>query len=237
MSIWGKLIGTAGGFALGGPIGALLGSLAGHAIDKFNQKQLPEDIVVKQIGFTIGVIALSAKMAKADGKVTKEEIIDFKKQIIVPENEIKNIGKIWDQAKSSTHGFDLYASQLANLFKPKSQVLEQVIYLLFNIAISDGKISSREIDYLKKVSLIFGFNVNDFKRIKSYYSRLNNDPYKVLGVNSNTPIKEIKKKWVKMAKEIHPDKLIGSGIPREFVEKNTRKLQEINSAWEEIKKS
>ena len=55
MSIWGKLIGTAGGFALGGPIGALLGSLAGHAIDKFNQKQLPEDIVVKQIGFTIGV--------------------------------------------------------------------------------------------------------------------------------------------------------------------------------------
>ena len=94
MNIWGKIIGSTGGFALGGPLGALLGALAGHAIDKFNKEKLPEEIVVKQIGFTIGVIALSAKMAKADGKVTNEEIISFKKQIVVPENEIKNLGKI-----------------------------------------------------------------------------------------------------------------------------------------------
>ena len=78
MTIWGKIIGSATGFALGGPIGALLGGAAGHALDKFKIKEkLPEELALKQIGFTIGVIVLSAKMAKADGNVTKSEIEAF----------------------------------------------------------------------------------------------------------------------------------------------------------------
>ena len=90
MSIWGKIIGGATGFAFGGPIGALLGSVAGHAIDKIKtKKKLPEEIALKQIGFTIGVIVLSAKMAKADGKVTEDEIRAFKEKINIPDNEIK----------------------------------------------------------------------------------------------------------------------------------------------------
>ncbi len=236
MNIWGKIIGSTGGFALGGPLGALLGALAGHAIDKFNKEKLPEEIVVKQIGFTIGVIALSAKMAKADGKVTNEEIISFKKQIVVPENEIKNLGKIWNLAKKSTAGFEIYASQLASLFKPKSQVLEQLIFVLFNIAISDGKITNEEIRYLKKVSTIFGFDNNDFDRISSHYLESINDPFKTLGVEKTTNIHEIKKKWIKMSKEHHPDKLLASGMPKEFINKSIKKLKDINNAWEIIKK-
>ena len=91
MTIWGKIIGSATGFAFGGPIGALLGGAAGHALDKIKIKQkLPKELALKQIGFTIGVIVLSAKMAKADGKVTKSEIKAFKEKINVPDNEIKN---------------------------------------------------------------------------------------------------------------------------------------------------
>ena len=127
MSIWGKIVGSTGGFALG-PLGALIGAIAGHAVDKY-KKKLPEDVAIKQIGFTIGIIVLSAKMAKADGKVSIEEIITFKKYVSIPEKDIKNVGRLWDQAKKSTDGFEIYALQLSRLFKPKSAVLEQIIHL------------------------------------------------------------------------------------------------------------
>ena len=125
MTIWGKIIGSATGFAFGGPIGALLGGAAGHALDKFKIKQkLPEELALKQIGFTIGVIVLSAKMAKADGKVTKSEIKAFKEKVKVPDNEIKNVARLWDQAKKTTNGFEVYAKQISNLFEKNSSVLE-----------------------------------------------------------------------------------------------------------------
>ena len=129
MTIWGKIIGSTTGFAFGGPIGALLGGVAGHAIDKFKTKQkLPEELALKQIGFTIGVIVLSAKMAKADGKVTKIEIKAFKEKINVPDNELKNVARIWDQAKKTTDGFEVYAKQISNLLEKNSSVLEAVSY-------------------------------------------------------------------------------------------------------------
>tara|TARA_B100001741_G_C16510022_1_gene579192 strand:+ start:661 stop:1401 length:741 start_codon:yes stop_codon:yes gene_type:complete len=236
MNIWGKLLGSTGGFALGGPLGALLGVIAGHAIDKIKNKKLPEQMVVKQVGFTIGVIALSAKMAKADGKVTREEILSFKRQVTIPKKEINNLGKIWNLAKKSTAGYEIYASQLAKLFEPKSQVLEQLIFVLYNIAMSDGKITIEEMSYLENVSNIFGFNENDFNRIRYHYEENMSDPYKTLGVEPHTNIREIKNKWIKMSKEIHPDKLLASGVPEEFINKNTKKLQDINNAWEKIKK-
>ena len=235
MSIWGKLIGSTGGFALGGPLGGLIGVLAGHAIDKLKKKKLPEKIVVKQIGFTIGVIALSAKMAKADGNVTKEEVIEFRKHIIIPNKEIKNVRKLWDQAKKSTDGFEIYALQLSKLFEPKSIVLKQLIYLLFNIAASDGKISNEELIYLSKISKIFGFKKNHFDKIKNYYLYDFYDPYKILDVKKNTPLKIINLKRLQLIKENHPDKLVALGFPKEFIEKSTKKVQIINKAWEDIK--
>ena len=144
--------------------------------------------------------------------------------------------KIWNFAKTSTAGYEIYASQLADLFEPKSQVLEQLIFVLFNIAVSDGKITSEEKDYLKKVTKIFGFDENDFNRICSHYEENIDDPFKTLGVEPNADKNEIKKKWIKMSKEIHPDKLLASGMPEEFISKNTTKLQDINNAWEKIKK-
>ena len=237
MSVWGKIIGSTTGFALGGPLGALIGAIAGHAVDKYNKKKLPEEVALKQIGFTIGIIALSAKMAKADGKVSIEEVLAFKKQVSIPEREIKNVGRLWDQAKKSTDGFEIYASQLASLFKPKSAVLEEIIHLLFNIAASDGSITKDENLYIKKVSSIFGFNDYDFNVINSNYSKNGFDPYKVLGVKKNYTLKKINQKRLKLIKANHPDKLLSQGLPNEFIENNLRKLKIINNAWEEIKKN
>ena len=237
MSIWGKMIGSASGFAFGGPIGALVGGLAGHAVDKIHPKdKLPKEKALKQIGFTIGVIVLSAKMAKADGKVTKEEIIAFRKKVNIPINEIKNVGRLWDQAKQTIDGFEIYAQQIANLLGKKSPVLEELLNLLLFIAKADGIISPEEISYLKKVSIIFGFLENDFDRI--YSSNMGNymNPYQVLGVPEDTPIKNIKIKWKILAINHHPDRLIAKGMPEDFIEKSTARLQEINNAWDIIQK-
>ena len=236
MTIWGKIIGTATGFALGGPIGALLGGAAGHALDKFKITQKrPEELALKQIGFTIGVIVLSAKMAKADGKVTESEIKAFKEKVKVPDNEIKNVARLWDQAKKTTDGFEVYAKQISSLFEKKSSVLEELLNLLVIIAEADGKITELEKIYLKEVSNIFGFSEQDFERICS--SKLNKfaDPYQTLGVSKDTPLEEIKNKWKKLAIKHHPDRLIAQGIPQDIIETNTYRLKEINNAWDLIK--
>ena len=236
MTIWGKIIGSATGFALGGPIGALLGGAAGHALDKFKTKEkLPEELALKQIGFTIGVIVLSAKMAKADGKVTKSEIKAFKEKINVPDNEIKNVARLWDQAKETTDGFEVYAKQISNLLEKNSSVLEELLNLLVIIAEADGKITNLEKIYLKEVSNIFGFSEQDFERICSSKLDKHIDPYQTLGVLKDAPIEEIKNKWKTLAMKHHPDRLIAQGIPQDIIETNTYRLKEINNAWDLIK--
>ena len=235
MSIWGKILGGATGFAFGGPIGALLGGVAGHAIDKIKtKKKLPEETALKQIGFTIGVIVLSAKMAKADGKVTEDEIRAFKEKINVPDSEIKNVAKLWDQAKKTTDGFQIYARQIANLLEKNSSVLEELLKLLIIIALADGKITIPEIKYLKEVGNIFGFSEEDFERIYSSKSGVSSDPYQILGVSRNASIDEIKQKWKQLAINHHPDRLISQGIPADLIHKSTSRLKEINNAWDTI---
>jgi len=235
MSIWGKILGGATGFAFGGPIGALLGGVAGHALDKIKtKKKLPEETALKQIGFTIGVIVLSAKMAKADGKVTEDEIRAFKEKINVPDSEIKNVAKLWDQAKKTTDGFQIYARQIANLLEKNSSVLEELLKLLIIIALADGKITIPEIKYLKEVGNIFGFSEEDFERIYSSKSGVFSDPYQILGVSRDASIDEIKQKWKQLAINHHPDRLISQGIPEDLIHKSTSRLKEINNAWDTI---
>ena len=235
MSIWGKIIGGATGFAFGGPLGALLGGVAGHALDKIKTKRkLPEETALKQIGFTIGVIVLSAKMAKADGKVTEDEIKAFKEKINVPDNEIKNVAKLWDQAKKTTDGFEVYAKQISDLLGRNSSVLEELLNLLITIAQADGKITIPEIKYLKKVGDIFGFSNADFERIYSSKSGVYTDPYKILGVSRNATVQEIKRKWKQLAINHHPDRLISQGVPEDLIQKSTSRLKEINNAWDTI---
>lgn len=237
MNIWGKIIGSTSGFALGGPIGALIGGAAGHAIDKMQtQKKRSDKLALKQIGFTIGIIVLSAKMAKADGKVTKQEILAFKNKIDVPDTEMKNVAFLWDQAKKSTQGYEVYAQQISNLLEKNSPVLEELLNLLIVIAEADGKITHPEIIYLKRISEIFGFSNEDFERIISYKIKDPSNPYKILGVSEKAPISEIKKIWKKLVTKHHPDLLISQGMPKELIKQNTQRLSEINNAWETIKK-
>ena len=235
MNIWGKVIGGAAGFAIGGPIGALLGAVAGHAIDtKILPLYISNDENYKSIVFTAGVIALSAKMAKADGKVTKEEILTFRKLVQIPKDDINQVSKLWELAKETTDGYELYAKQIYSLFRNQPEILERILDILFEIAKSDGNIDSTELNYLKNVSNIFNFDEIIFEKLLALHNPENNS-FEILGVQISDTFEDIQKKWKEMVKNNHPDKLVGQGMPIEFIESANQKLAIINSAFEEIK--
>lgn len=157
MSVWSSIIGgAAGGAILGGPLGAILGAVAGHYIGK--RISDGAGLATEQITFTIGVIVLSAKMAKADGHVSREEIAAFKQAFQVPEGEMKNVARVFNLARQEAAGFEPYARQLAKLFHDRPAILEELLYLLFHIARADNVIHPAELDYLEKVAGIFGFD-------------------------------------------------------------------------------
>ena len=241
MSIWGRLIGGAAGFALGGPIGAILGVMAGGAFDRrsrsksnFNFNRINNN--QKQQIFTISFIILSAKLAKSDGQVTDDEIRAFKEKFKVPKSELNKVAKIFNEAKKDSYGYKDIANQVGNLFSDNKILLEELLNNLFFIAASDGNISVNEVDLLKSISKSFKFSEKDFQRI--FQSNLNNkdsDPYKVLGVNRSSTDAEIRKKWIKLNKEHHPDNLIAKGMPKEFIKQSNKELAAINIAYDKIK--
>ena len=147
MSIWGKIIGGAAGFAVGGPLGALVGAGLGHAVvdsGLLGDAVKSADEGTRRITFTIGVIALAAKMAKADGQVTRDEVDAFKNIFRVPPHEVKNVGRVLDMARQDTAGYEAYAAQIAKLFADDRNVLEELLGALFYIAKADGVIHPGE---------------------------------------------------------------------------------------------
>ena len=239
MSIWGKILGGAAGFALGGPIGAILGVMAGSAFDKkkrrsFDYSQISQD--QKQQIFTISFIILSAKLAKSDGQVTNDEIQAFKEKFNVPKTELNKVGKIFNEAKKDVYGYKQIADQVGQLFSDNKLLLEEMLNNLFYIAASDGKISLDEIELLKSISQSFSFDENTFQRIfQMNLKNSSSDPYKVLGVNRDDNDREIRKKWIDLNKEHHPDNLMAKGMPEEFIEQSNKELAVINLAYDKIK--
>ena len=240
MSIWGKITGAAGGFVIGGPIGALIGLAAGHAVDRGVESasgDAPVQGPEASIAFTVGVIALSAKMAKADGQVTRSEVDTFKKIFHVPPGEEKNVGRIFDLARRDVAGFESYAKQIGRMFRDRRNVLEDLLDGLFRIAMADGVFHPSEETFLRRVAEIFGFSEHEFLRIKAGHLGPDAaDPYVILGLAHDAPNDEIKQTYRKLVRENHPDALIARGVPEEFVEIANDKLAKINDAYDRIAK-
>ena len=249
MSIWGKILGGAAGFALGGPLGALLGAVAGHAVDKMatdakavgapdEEGVAQADPGTKQIAFTIGVIVLGAKLAKADGRVTPDEVSAFKEVFQIPPEEMKNVGRLFNQARKDARGFEPYAKQIGRLFRDNPAVLEELLDGLFHIARADGRVSEEELDYLEQVAGLFGFSEGDWSRIRSAnVGAADGDPYAILGVSPDDDDATIKAVHRKLVLENHPDKLVAEGMPQEFIDLANDKLAKINASYDKIRKA
>ena len=236
MSIWGIIIGGAAGFAFGGPIAGLLGAAAGIAVERSlsSSGQKEDTSNSRKVAFTVAVIALSAKMAKADGVVTRDEISAFRQRVHIPQAEVSQVGKFWDLARQTQDGFKGYAKQVAKLFNKRAPILEQLLDLLFHIARSDGAITPPEAKYLATVARIFGFLEKDFARFMVLYGSVGPTPYEVLGVSPDIGDADLRNHWRKLVSKNHPDKLIADGMPEEFIKVATGKLANINAAYDTI---
>ena len=227
MSVWGKVSGAAAGLFVGGPIGALVGAVAGHFL--IDQEADPG------VTFTIAVIALAGKMARADGVVSEQELAAFGRVFRVPPQEEANVRRIFNLARQDVAGFEAYAGQIARLFVGNPAVLEDILDGLFEIAKADGVLHPGESAFLEKVAEIFGFAPNEFRRIRaSHFAPELTDPYVILGVSYVAGEEEIKQTYRRLVRENHPDSLMARGVPAEFIKLATDKLAAINTAYEKI---
>jgi DnaJ like chaperone protein len=228
MSVWGKVGGAAAGLFVGGPVGALVGAVAGHFI--LDREADPG------VTFTIAVVALAGKMARADGVVTETEFDVFLRVFSVPPQEEANVRRIFNMARQDIAGFEHYAQQIARLFVGNPAVLEDVLDGLFEVAKADGVLHPSEAQFLERVAEIFGFAPNEFRRIRaSHFAPELTDPYVILGVSYSADEDELKQTYRKLVRENHPDSLMARGVPAEFIRLANDKLAAINNAYDKIR--
>jgi DnaJ like chaperone protein len=257
MSYWGKVVGGVAGFAVGGPFGAVMGAALGHAADSgainftpgqgfFNPDNLhparlasmfaPKDGV-----FALCVITLAAKLAKVDGAVSRAEIEAFKAHFRIPPENVRNVGRLFDQARLTADDFEPYATRLSESFNDNRGVLEDVLAGLFAIARADGEPNEKELKFLSQVARAFRLDVDSWDRARRGTARPQPspgapDPYAVLGVPRSAPDDAIRAAWKKLMRENHPDSLASRGVPKDFIARASEKVARINAAWDAVKR-
>ena len=191
----------------------------------------------RQVAFTISMIALSAKMAKADGIVTPDEVEAFRQIFTIPSGEERNVARVYNLAKSDVAGFEAYAGNVAGLFPDNQPLLEDILDGLFHIAKADGVVHERELSYLQIVASIFGFDEIEFARVcERHVIGEDRDPYLVLGADRSWDYETLKRHYRKLIAENHPDRLLARGVPEEFIRIATERVSAINAAWDVIER-
>jgi DnaJ like chaperone protein len=257
MGYWGKIIGGVAGFAMGGPMGAVVGAALGHAADagaagnfgvrfapqtNWNPARLAAMFNRRDQLFAICAVVLSAKLAKCDGPVRREEIDAFKRQFRIPPQSVRDVGRLFDQARDSAEGYEAYAMQLGDAFADNRGMLEDVLAALFAIARADGPVSRSELDFLSRTHRAFGLDQRAWERARGGSSSRQApapeepDAYAILGVSRSASAEVIRTTWKRLMRENHPDSLAARGVPAEFIARANEKVARINAAWDRIKR-
>jgi DnaJ like chaperone protein len=269
LQIWGKIIGGIVGFALDGVFGALLGVIVGHMFDHFwaarsragsagrrpragradarrhrgdSTPIFADPAETRRIAFATALIVLGAKLCKADGRVTHDEIRAFKRVFPIDDDEVGDVARIFNQAKVSARGFEPYARQIAALFGHDPVLLGEVLTGLFEVARVDRAIAPAEVEFLRRVATIFGFSPAAFEQLHARFAAAArdltgaDDAYAVLGLSRQAGDQEIRQTYRKLVREHHPDRLVAKGMPAEMVEQANRTLAAINAAYDRIAK-
>jgi DnaJ like chaperone protein len=234
MGYWGKIIGGMAGFAMGGPFGAVVGATLGHAADTgaATKMRLPFG------GPNPAQIA--AKLAKCDAPVSRSEIDAFKRHFRIPPEQMRDVGRLFDQARDASDGFETYADQLGQAFADAPGTLTDVLSALFAIARADGPLNKAELAYLSRVHDAFGLDQSAWDQARGATPRQPvssaPDPYGVLGLSRTASNEDIRATWKRLVRENHPDSLSSRGVTADFVARATAKVADINAAWDSIKR-
>jgi DnaJ like chaperone protein len=190
----------------------------------------------RSVAFTIAVIALGAKMAKADGQVTRDEVSAFREVFTISPSESANAARVFDMARTDVAGFDAYARQIAAMFgSRRADTLRDLLDGLFHIALADGRYHPKEDDFLHQVAQIFGLSEREFTSMRARFVQdAEPDCYAVLGVEPDATLEQVRAAWRAQVRASHPDKMIARGLPEEAVKLAEKRLIAINRAWEKI---
>jgi len=221
MSLWSRIAAALSALAQGEPLS-----------DVFDHLRTPPE---KTVAFAIAVIALGAKMAKADGHVTRNEVAAFREVFTIPKAEEENAAKVFNLARQDVAGFEEYAERIAKMLRKQEAPLCDLMEGLFYIAMADGEYHEAEDQFLTRVAEIFGIPQRAFRTLRSrFVPDAQPDPYDVLGVSPGDDVDTIRAAWRKAVRENHPDQMYARGVPEEAIHLAERKLIAINRAWSEI---
>jgi DnaJ like chaperone protein len=197
----------------------------------FERRRRPE----RSVAFTIAVIGLGAKMAKADGQVRPAEVAAFRRVFQIAPKDEAAAARVFNLARQDVAGFDAYARRIAAMFRAEPQFLEDILEGLFQIALADGRYHEGEEEFLTRVAGIFGVTPEAFARIEArHLEGRAHDPWQVLGVPRDADLGTVRARWRELVRANHPDKMIARGLPPETVNLANARLTAINRAWEEI---
>jgi DnaJ like chaperone protein len=265
--LWGKIIGGVAGFAVGGPAGAIMGAALGHAADSGAIPQIQKGLrgfmpgagttssaplnsarLAAMLGhrdqlFAIAAVTLSAKLAKCDGPVTRAEIDAFKAAFHVPPQNVPTVGRLFDEARKTSTGYEPFAEELALAFEADNRVLlEEVLRSLFVIARADGPVNEAETRFLADVHRLLRLDRFAWDQAKggannrARPSAADGDPYVELGLTRAATNDQLREARKKLMRENHPDGLASRGVPPEFIARATERAARVNAAWDRIKR-
>ncbi|PVA06549.1 molecular chaperone DjiA [Thalassorhabdomicrobium marinisediminis] len=222
MSLWTRITDAVSSLAAGDSLS-----------DVFAKLRTPPE---RSVAFAIAVIALGAKMAKADGQVTKDEVAAFREVFTIPEGEEKNAGRLFNLARTDVAGFEDYARKIKAMYDgDEAAPLCDLMEGLFHIAVADGHYHPDEDAFLARVAAIFGMDDARFKRLRAQFvPDAERDPYEVLGVSPDTPPQAIRAAYRQLVRDTHPDQMLARGVPEEAVKLAEKRMIAINRAWDEI---
>jgi len=212
---------------------ALAALTAGEGLSQvFDKLRAPPE---RSVAFAIAVIALGAKMAKADGQVTRDEVTAFREVFHIAAQDEAGAARVFNLARQDVAGVEDYATRIHAMFASEPDTLTDLLEGLFHIAMADGFYHPNEDAFLEEVAHIFAIDDTDFRALRArFVPDAAPDPYTVLGVSSDMALDDIRSAWRKLVRENHPDAMMARGVPEEAVRLAEKRMIDINRAWEEI---
>ncbi|MGC3936261.1 TerB family tellurite resistance protein [Roseobacter sp. EG26] len=212
---------------------ALSALTAGEGLSQvFDRLRSPPE---RSVAFAIAVVALGAKMAKADGQVTRDEVTAFREVFHIAAKDEAGAAKVFNLARQDVAGYEDYAKRIKTMFSSQPETLRDLLEGLFHIAVADGVYHPNEDVFLERVTEIFELPQSDFNALRMRFAPdVQQDPYTVLGVTPQTPVAKIRKTWRRLVRENHPDAMMARGVPEEAMQLAQKRMADINRAWDEI---
>jgi DnaJ like chaperone protein len=267
MGIFGSIIGGTLGFLAGGPLGMIMGTVLGSKFDRvgdytsggfgsttqtsgggyarsgriLDARQRAQDM---QMAFAVALTSLAAKVAKADGKVTQDEIQTFdhflKTSLQMSVEDRKFAAKVFNEARNSPASTAEFTQQVRSLFRQQPDRLRDIVTILLAIAIADGHLHPAEESVIRQITRELGLSDHDYQSCRATFMATHGEadtsPYEILGVEESATDAEVRAAHRRLVREYHPDVLNSKGLPEEFLEFAHEKMAAINDAWSRVKK-